>query len=192
MKPTRLLAPALLMFALAVAFAACGGSSPTPATTVTVTAEPASPSASPSSADYTGMPADSVIKLQKGLATAGLYSGPIDGVYGPATVAAVKQAQVKLGVTPDGIWGPATSKAYQAYVQQHGGGNQPDAFVMQAQADLAELGYYPGKVDGYYGPGTAAAVKTFQKDYGLPVTGELDAATVTAIDKAVTQSSATL
>jgi len=196
LKRTRLLVPALsalaLALALAVMLAACGSSSPTPAATVTVTASPTSPTASPSSAAYTGMPTASVIKLQKGLAAAGLYSGPIDGVYGPATEAAVKQAQVKLGVPPDGIWGPSTSKAYQAYVQQHGGGKHPDAFVMQMQVDLADLGYYTGKVDGYYGPGTEAAVKAFQKDNGLPVTGELDSATVNAINRAVTQTGATV
>ena len=192
MKRTTLFALALTALALAVVPAACGGSSPSPTATVTVTGSPANASPSPGTVDYTGMATENVIKLQRGLAAAGLYSGPVDGVYGPATEEAVKQAQTKLGVTPDGIWGPATSKAYQAWVKQHGGGQQPDAFVMQTQADLATLGYYHGKVDGYYGPATEAAVKAFQQNYGLPVTGKLDAATVNAISRAVTQSGATL
>jgi peptidoglycan hydrolase-like protein with peptidoglycan-binding domain len=56
---------------------------------------------------------------------------------------------------------------------------------MQMQADLTALGYYTGEVDGYYGPNTEAAVKAFQKDNGLKVTGEFDQATIEAIDAAM-------
>jgi hypothetical protein len=41
-----------------------------------------------------------------------------------------------------------------------------------------------GRHRGYYGPKTAAAVKSFQSDHGLPAAGELDAATALAIDGA--------
>jgi peptidoglycan hydrolase-like protein with peptidoglycan-binding domain len=131
------------------------------------------------------MSTEQTMQLQKGLAEYGFYTGPIDGVYGPATMDAVKQAQTKLGVPADGIWGPATSQAYQAYMKEQSGKDQPDAFVMQMQADLTALGYYTGEVDGYYGPDTEAAVKAFQKDHGLKVTGKFDEATVNAIDAAM-------
>lgn len=40
----------------------------------------------------------------------------VDGVYGPATTAAVKTyQQTTLKIYADGIWGPATEKAYLAY-----------------------------------------------------------------------------
>ena len=145
----------------------------------------ASVTPSPSSSIYAGMSTEETMQLQKGLAAYGFYTGPIDGVYGPETMAAVKEAQTKLGVPADGIWGPETSQAYQKYVEQQSGKKKPDAFVMEMQADLTALGYYTGTVDGFYGPDTEAAVKAFQKDNGLPVTGEFDEATVNAINAAM-------
>ena len=49
--------------------------------------------------------------------------------------------------------------------------------VASAQAALASLGYSVGTVDGQMGPVTSAALKKFQADRGIPVTGSLDAAT---------------
>jgi hypothetical protein len=49
-----------------------------------------------------------------------------------------------------------------------------DALVEQAQKKLTELGYDPGPVDGLWGRKTEAAVKEFQKDNGLSITGKLD------------------
>jgi hypothetical protein len=49
--------------------------------------------------------------------------------------------------------------------------------VVAAQARLQRLGYYRGAVDGSFGPLTAEAIRGFQVDNGLPVTGDLDART---------------
>lgn len=46
--------------------------------------------------------------------------------------------------------------------------------VAASQEQLAELGYYNGVIDGVFGPMTGTAVRRFQRDYGLPVTGRLD------------------
>jgi len=46
--------------------------------------------------------------------------------------------------------------------------------VYLVQQKLKELGYYPGEPDGIYGPATIQSVKSFQKDRGFPITGELD------------------
>jgi peptidoglycan hydrolase-like protein with peptidoglycan-binding domain len=46
--------------------------------------------------------------------------------------------------------------------------------ILAVQAKLKELGYNPGGVDGIWGAKTTDAVKRFQKDNGLPVTGKLD------------------
>ena len=45
-----------------------------------------------------------------------LNPGPIDGTYGRATVAAVEQMQQDLGLTPDGLVGPATWNALRVPV----------------------------------------------------------------------------
>lgn len=48
------------------------------------------------------------------------------------------------------------------------------SLVAASQEQLADLGYYNGVIDGVFGPRTGSAVRRFQKDYGLPVTGRLD------------------
>lgn len=45
------------------------------------------------------------------------------------------------------------------------------------QQRLENLGYAPGPIDGEWGPRTAQALRDFQEDNDLPVTGELDDAT---------------
>lgn len=50
--------------------------------------------------------------------------------------------------------------------------------LREAQQRLAELGYKPGAADGKTGPRTREALKLFQKDNGLPPSGQLDAETM--------------
>lgn len=52
------------------------------------------------------------------------------------------------------------------------------ATLAQAQQLLAELGHYGSTVDGAYGPGTAAALKAFQAQAGLPENGLPDQRTL--------------
>lgn len=57
--------------------------------------------------------------------------------------------------------------------------------VKQLQLGLISLGYDVGKntkADGKFGPATEAGVKAFQKDYGLPQTGEWGTAEAQALD----------
>ena len=58
-----------------------------------------------------GSRGDEVKKIQGKLITFGYMSGPIDGIYGPATEAAVRKFQENNGLTADGIAGPATLRA---------------------------------------------------------------------------------
>jgi hypothetical protein len=55
--------------------------------------------------------------------------------------------------------------------------------VTAAQSKLIELGLLSGKADGIAGPGTHAAISKFQKIKGLPVSGQLDAATSDALSQ---------
>ena len=59
------------------------------------------------------------------------------------------------------------------------GGTAPTAImpVAAAQRRLAELGFDPGPPDGKPGGRTATAIRAFQQQRGLDVTGRLDAAT---------------
>jgi peptidoglycan hydrolase-like protein with peptidoglycan-binding domain len=49
--------------------------------------------------------------------------------------------------------------------------------IQVAETHLRDFGYDPGPVDGVYTAETQAAVRAYQRRYGLPVTGRLDYAT---------------
>jgi len=53
--------------------------------------------------------------------------------------------------------------------------------VQQLQETLRDLGYFSGPADGRRGPATRQALRGFQTDQGLAVTGSLDPLTVTRI-----------
>ena len=53
--------------------------------------------------------------------------------------------------------------------------------VYELQDRLAALGYKPGTVDGVLGPRTVDALKKFQSDKNLAVTGTINAETIRAL-----------
>lgn len=53
--------------------------------------------------------------------------------------------------------------------------------VLAVQHNLSARGYYTGSLDGIYGWGTETAVRSFQQDHKLPVTGRVDAKTYDAL-----------
>jgi hypothetical protein len=52
--------------------------------------------------------------------------------------------------------------------------NDGDPDLLSAQRALADLGYDPGDIDGYMHRKTKQALRLFQRDNHLPVTGRLD------------------
>lgn len=60
-------------------------------------------------------------------------------------------------------------------------GSYENSLLASAQARLARLGYYRGYVDGEFGPQTSRAVRNYQIDYDLPVTGRLDGRTLASL-----------
>jgi peptidoglycan hydrolase-like protein with peptidoglycan-binding domain len=54
------------------------------------------------------MQGPAVTKLQERLQALGFLQGAVDGVFGPATQAAVIAAQQEFQLEPDGVVGPAT------------------------------------------------------------------------------------
>ena len=57
----------------------------------------------------------------------------------------------------------------------------PDPFVIRAEVLLARARFSPGVVDGQFGSNFKHAVSAYQTARGLPVTGEVDAATWSAL-----------
>lgn len=56
-----------------------------------------------------------------------------------------------------------------------------DSSVSQVQSALSREGYYSGAVDGSLGPETRNALRRYQRDRGLSVTGRVDRATMNAL-----------
>jgi peptidoglycan hydrolase-like protein with peptidoglycan-binding domain len=54
----------------------------------------------------------------------------------------------------------------------------PDEVIANVQSALQQLGYYTYAVDGKMGPLTQSAINRYQRDNHLPITGDIDAATV--------------
>jgi uncharacterized YkwD family protein len=59
------------------------------------------------------------------------------------------------------------------------GARGPDVYAVQGM--LKSLGYYPGPIDGIYGPRMKAGVTLFQKTYGLQATGAVNGQTLESI-----------
>jgi peptidoglycan hydrolase-like protein with peptidoglycan-binding domain len=57
--------------------------------------------------------------------------------------------------------------------------------IAYAQQNLDLLGYEVGKIDGILTPETQSALRIFQKEYGLPTTGELTPSTFQVLEQAV-------
>ena len=53
-----------------------------------------------------------------------------------------------------------------------------DAERRQVQAQLKRLGYYPGQIDGVFGPDTRAAIRRFQFELGADMSGRLTPAEI--------------
>ena len=96
--------------------------------------------------------------LQRSLARAGFAPGPVDGLYGPLTEAAVSRYQAAHGLQVDGIAGPVTRAALnRPTVVLYPGAGYPTQTATRGrvrvlQRRLARAGYVPGPVDGRYGP----------------------------------------
>ena len=56
-----------------------------------------------------------------------------------------------------------------------------DARVSDVQTALAREGYYDGAIDGDLGPATRNALRRYQRDRGLQVTGNIDRAVIQAL-----------
>lgn len=110
------------------------------------------------------------------------------GRFGPRTIAAVRSFQEDNGLPATGFYGPLTAAALsRAIAAPPAAINEAvlsfgdrSAAVTQLQRDLGGLGYL-GTVTGYYGPLTREAVRRFQRDHGIPTTGNVGPLTRAAL-----------
>ncbi|MBV8377174.1 MAG: peptidoglycan-binding protein, partial [Verrucomicrobia bacterium] len=86
-------------------------------------------------------------------------------------------------------WGwdyPYYSDAYYGYDPYYSGSYEGDhdprlTSTRAVQAALAWQGYYSGRIDGIMGPETREAIRAFQKNRGLPATGQIDSRLIGAL-----------
>ena len=131
--------------------------------------------------------------LQQALADAGYYEGEVDGVYGPETVAAVQALQKANGLPQTGTLDKATEKALRSELAAKGGAaaQEETASTAAVQQTLKLAGYWDGPVDGQWTDELTDALEALQEDLGVEVTGTVDAATITAFEKAIAELGAT-
>ena len=94
-------------------------------------------------------------EVQTKLKKWGYYTGAIDGINGPKTIAAVKQFQKKYGLTQDGIVGPLTAAKMGLSVSQGLTGskyNSNDRYL------LAKVIYAEARGESYTGQVAIGAV----------------------------------
>jgi Putative peptidoglycan binding domain len=81
-------------------------------------------------------------------------------------------------------WGYDPGNEYYAYdapiyVGHHA--EPPDRVIADVQAELQQMGYYQGEVDGLLGPLTREALQAYQADQGLEVTAVIDEPTLDSL-----------
>ena len=94
-------------------------------------------------------------------------------------------------------WGYGLGYGYYPYASYYGSGYYDDRYyddgygqydegnveynVSDLQSALARAGYYDGAIDGSFGPATRSALRRFQRDRGLSVTGQIDRSVIDAL-----------
>jgi hypothetical protein len=82
-------------------------------------------------------------------------------------------------------WGYSPSAQYYVYDGPIYVGHRaepPDQVIANVQAELQEMGYYRGEVDGLLGPLTREALTAYQADYGLATTAVIDQPTLDSLE----------
>jgi peptidoglycan hydrolase-like protein with peptidoglycan-binding domain len=121
--------------------------------------------------------------LQTDLLAAGYDPGPIDGIYGPQTVAAVEQLQTDSDLPVTGLVDEATARALQEKLEAAGQEQARQNVVLQTILRLT--GFWDGPLDGVWTPELTQALVDFQTELGVEPTGVVDAATIAAFQQAL-------
>ena len=130
---------------------------------------------------------DITTDIQRELSRRGLYDGPVDGVTGPKTDAAIRDFEVSAKLKATGDPTEEVLRAIQrAPLRTEAAVPRPTARpdpiadliapgprVIAVQRALNDFGYGPVKATGVYGTETIAAIQKFERDRKLPVTGQI-------------------
>jgi len=113
--------------------------------------------------------------IQRELLAHGYPAGPVDGIMGRETRAAIRAYQGDAGLTVDGTASRALLDHLKfALPKVNRFGEPVVGTVLSVQRELAERGYYLGPHDGLAGPATYRALDRFQADAGLLLDTTID------------------
>ncbi|HSK40966.1 MAG TPA: peptidoglycan-binding domain-containing protein [Arenibaculum sp.] len=112
--------------------------------------------------------------VQRQLALAGFDPGGFDGVLGEATRDAIRRYQRTAGLASTGCPGRDLLDRMSFGLPKVHSFDRPavPSVVLEVQEELTRRSYYLGAVDGIAGWRTRQAIRDFQRDAGLPVTGD--------------------
>ena len=144
-----------------------------------------------------GARSSAVREMQLALMAKGVsVPGGADGIFGPATEAALKSFQKKSGLKATGVLTRRTARK----LGMLGSGSGTVRVTRIDESKVIKIGHtgeqvklvqnaliiagisVPGGADGVFGPATQSAVKTFQKAKDLAQTGEVNRGTAKALN----------
>ena len=102
--------------------------------------------------------------LQTELTQIGYYDGPVDGIYGPQTVDAVKRLQADSGLPQTGFVDMATARALDEKLAAVGAqaAAAQSTHTTSVQTVLTLAGFWTGSIDGVWTDELTAALQAFQ------------------------------
>lgn len=146
-----------------------------------------------------GSSGSEVTALQEALTELKFYDADIDGKFGNSTYDALKEFQKANKLKQDGVADDKTQKLLYEGRPNNSKGNKQNVktlapllgvminagdkgeAVKALQLRLMELGYYSGEINGVNDTKTSSAIKAFQRNNGLKVTGNANADAQTLI-----------
>ncbi len=134
-----------------------------------------------------------VEEVQRELLGLGAYSGLVDGIYGDRTKLAIIAYQSANDLPQTGIVTPGllehiryrrtitAASEYTATTTPKS--TKPPSRLLRVESALFDLGYDPGDIDGRMTEATHVAIRKFETDNKLQVTGELTAQVLAELAK---------
>lgn len=128
---------------------------------------------------------ETVAEIQRELLRRGFYEGPVDGVYGPKTDAAIRDFEQAAGLRPsaepnDALLAAVARSNVKVKAAPAPRSDDPiaallapSARIMAVQRALTDFGYGPLKPTGAYDAPTRASIERFERARKRPVTGQI-------------------
>jgi peptidoglycan hydrolase-like protein with peptidoglycan-binding domain len=124
-----------------------------------------------------------IAEIQRALAQRGFYDGAADGIYGPRTDSAIRDFEEAAKLTPSAepndvllaIINRSSIKAKPAAARRDPIAEllAPNRRVLAVQRALTDFGYGQIKPTGVLDPETRAAIRRFEQERKLPVSGQV-------------------